>query len=128
MPCETALRNSGLLPFGMVIRTSGIADLLISVRRRNRGLRAPRQTMMSRASDEEISSPLLPARKLMRLGVGFDRFRNCGEVPQPVDVGDADRRQNERDVDDGLPHHAGLGELGALHADAAGLDERLQQM
>src|SRR5690606_2145939 len=47
---------------------------------------------------------------------------------QLVDVGDADGRQDEHHVDDGLPHDAGLGQPGAGCADVAGLDESAQQM
>ena len=45
-----------------------------------------------------------------------------------VDIGNADRRQNENGVDDGLPHHAGFGVAGLARRQPAGLDEGAQQM
>ena len=51
-----------------------------------------------------------------------------GIIRQLVDIGNADRRQNEHRVDDGLPHHAGLGVAALARGQCAGLDEGAQQM
>ena len=51
-----------------------------------------------------------------------------GDVRQPVDIGDADRRQNENRVNDGLPHHAGFGVAAFAGSQRTGLDEGAQQM
>jgi len=48
-----------------------------------------------------------------------------GAVRQPVDIGNADGREDEHAVDDGLPHHAALGVVGGARrtAEVSGLDE-----
>ena len=46
-----------------------------------------------------------------------------GIIRQLVDIGNADRGQNENRVDDGLPHHAGFGVAALARGQTSGLDE-----
>src|SRR5688572_31320324 len=50
-----------------------------------------------------------------------------GNIRQLVDIGNADRRQNENRMDDGLPHHAGFGVAALARSQSSGLDEGAQQ-
>src|SRR5688572_17342667 len=55
------------------------------------------------ATRESCVSP--QASRLMRLDAPLLPFL-FGQVAEPVDVSNADRRRNECDVDEHLPHHA----------------------
>src|SRR5205823_3387664 len=67
----------------------------------------------------------LKRRPSMRDGL-FGMFG--GNIRQFVDIGNADRRQNENRVNDGLPHHAGFSVAALARGQSSGLDEGAQQM
>src|SRR4029453_1007618 len=59
----------------------------------------------------KAATPVAPTRPRSMRGGVFGLFGRS--IRQFVDIGNADRRQNEDRVNDGLPHHADLG-IGAL--------------
>lgn len=86
------------------------------------------------AQGPEGSIDCLPLQRLRREPSGGLRTQSMMlglrsvTLAHAIDGGNADGRQNEDHVDDGLPHHAGLGVVGLVAAEIAGLDKCAQQM